>query len=41
VVIGAWLDPDVRGAAVIGAVWMAAALLLYLVRFRTAQPGQP
>jgi APA family basic amino acid/polyamine antiporter len=34
VVIGAWLDPEVRGAAVIGAIWMAASLGLYLLRFR-------
>ncbi|MCX4239540.1 APC family permease [Paraliomyxa miuraensis] len=34
VVVGAWLDPEVRGAAAIGAVWIAAVLVLYLVRFR-------
>jgi APA family basic amino acid/polyamine antiporter len=34
VVIGAWLDPEVRGAAAIGAIWIAAALGLYLIRFR-------
>jgi basic amino acid/polyamine antiporter, APA family len=34
VVIGAWLDPEVRGAAAIGAIWIAAALCLYLIRFR-------
>jgi APA family basic amino acid/polyamine antiporter len=34
VVIGAWLDPEVRSAAAIGAIWMAAALGLYLIRFR-------
>lgn len=34
VVIGAWLDPRVRGAAAIGAAWIAAVLVLYLLRFR-------
>lgn len=34
VVIGAWLDPKVREAAVIGIVWMSVALVIYLVRFR-------
>ncbi|MFV8752654.1 APC family permease [Nannocystaceae bacterium ST9] len=34
VIIGAWLDPNVRGAAVIGLIWMSAALMVYLVRFR-------
>lgn len=34
VIIGAWLDPNVRGAAVIGIAWMSAALVIYLVRFR-------
>jgi APA family basic amino acid/polyamine antiporter len=37
VVIGAWLDPEVRGAAAIGAIWIAAALGLYLIRFRKRQ----
>lgn len=41
VVIGAWLDPEVRGAAVIGAIWMAAALSLYLVRFRKRAGTEP
>jgi hypothetical protein len=36
VVVGAWLDPEVRGAAAIGAAWMGAVLLLYLIRFRQA-----
>ena len=35
VVVGAWLDPEVRGAALIGVVWIAAALGLYAVRFRS------
>lgn len=34
VVVGAWLDPEVRAAAAIGAAWILAALLLYLARFR-------
>ncbi|PRQ04761.1 Serine/threonine exchanger SteT [Enhygromyxa salina] len=34
VIVGAWLDPEVRGAAAIGAAWIAGALVLYLVRFR-------
>lgn len=37
VVVGAWLDPEVRSAAAIGAAWIGAALLLYLVRFRRAR----
>jgi APA family basic amino acid/polyamine antiporter len=36
VVVGAWLDPEVRGAAAIAAAWIGAALLLYLLRFRRA-----
>jgi APA family basic amino acid/polyamine antiporter len=39
VVIGAWLEPDVRGAAAIGAAWIVAALLLYRLRFRRAPQG--
>jgi APA family basic amino acid/polyamine antiporter len=34
VVVGAWLDPKVREAAVIGVAWMSAALLVYFVRSR-------
>jgi APA family basic amino acid/polyamine antiporter len=34
VVAGAWLDPKVREAAVIGIAWMSVALLIYLIRFR-------
>jgi APA family basic amino acid/polyamine antiporter len=34
VVIGAWLDPQVRGAAAIGAGWIVATLVLYRLRFR-------
>jgi basic amino acid/polyamine antiporter, APA family len=38
VVVGAWLDPEVRGAAAIGAAWIAGALILYLVRFNERAP---
>lgn len=42
VVVGAWLDPEVRGAAAIGAAWIAGALVLYLVRFKTREvPDAP
>lgn len=34
VVAGAYLDPAVRGAAVIGMAWIAAAGVLYALRFR-------
>jgi APA family basic amino acid/polyamine antiporter len=34
VVVGAWLDPQVRGAAAIGAGWIVATLVLYRLRFR-------
>lgn len=34
VVAGAYLDPSVRGAAFIGLAWIAAAALLYALRFR-------
>lgn len=33
--IGAWMDPGVRGAAVIGVAWIGGATLLYLLRFRS------
>ncbi len=33
VVVGAWLDPEVRDAAAIGAAWIAGVLVLYVVRF--------
>jgi APA family basic amino acid/polyamine antiporter len=36
-VVGTWLIPEVRGAAAIGAAWIVAVLLLYLVRFRRAR----
>lgn len=39
VVLGAWLDPRVRGAATIGAAWIAAVVVLYLVRFRRRAEG--
>lgn len=32
--VGAYMDPQVRAAAVIGGIWIAGAALLYLVRFR-------
>jgi APA family basic amino acid/polyamine antiporter len=35
VLIGAYLDPSVAKAAVVGAAWIAAAAVLFLVRFRT------
>ncbi|MBI4912187.1 MAG: amino acid permease [Acidobacteria bacterium] len=35
VVAGAYLDPSVRGAAFIGAAWIAGAALFYRARFRT------
>lgn len=41
VVVGAWLDPEVRGAAAIGAIWIAAALVLYLVRFNKPRESPP
>jgi APA family basic amino acid/polyamine antiporter len=34
VIAGAWLDPDVRAAAVVGLTWISAALVLYWLRFR-------
>jgi APA family basic amino acid/polyamine antiporter len=40
VVVGAWLDPEVRGAAAIGAAWIAGALVLYLLRFRKPRPSE-
>ena len=36
VVIGSYLDADTRKAAYIGAAWIAAAAVLYFVRFRRA-----
>ena len=38
VVLGAWLDPSVRGASWVGVCWIAGAAMLYLVRFRGAAP---
>jgi APA family basic amino acid/polyamine antiporter len=37
VVVGAWLVPAVRNAALLGVIWIAATLVLYLVRFRKAR----
>jgi APA family basic amino acid/polyamine antiporter len=39
VLCGAALDPDKRGAAVIGALWIAGAALLYAVCFRGKRAG--
>jgi len=38
VLVGAYLDPAVASAAVVGAVWIAAGAILYLALFRTAAP---
>ena len=35
VIVGAWMDPEVRGAALIGVGWIAVAAGLYVWRFRT------
>jgi basic amino acid/polyamine antiporter, APA family len=37
-IVGAWMDPRVRGAAVLGVAWIAAAALLYALRFRRRRP---
>jgi APA family basic amino acid/polyamine antiporter len=34
VIIGSWLQPNVRSAAIVGLVWIAAAYVLYRLRFR-------
>ena len=39
VVAGAYLDPAVRGAAIIGLAWIAGAALLYALRFRNRPQG--
>jgi APA family basic amino acid/polyamine antiporter len=36
VVLGAYLNPEVRGATLIGLAWIAAGAVLYAVRFRLA-----
>lgn len=36
IVIGAYMDPQVREAAVIGALWILGAVALYVLRFRRA-----
>lgn len=41
VVIGAWLDPKVRGAAAIGVAWIVAAALLYLFTTRVTKRDEP
>jgi hypothetical protein len=38
-VLGAYRDPATRAAAYIGLAWIAAAAVLYLVRFRRPTPG--
>ena len=37
VVVGAWVDPAVRGTLWVAAAWIAAASLLYFARFRRRQ----
>jgi len=39
VVAGSYLDPEVRGATLIGLAWIAAGAVLYAVRFREG-PGE-
>ena len=39
VLIGAYLDPAVARAAVVGAVWIAAGAVLFLARFRSRPRG--
>lgn len=34
VIIGSWMQPKVRGAAIFGLVWILAAFVLYMLRFR-------
>ncbi len=34
VILGAWMQPAVRSAAFVGVAWIAAAFVLYLLRFR-------
>lgn len=34
VIVGSWLQPHVRSAAIVGLVWIAVAFALYLLRFR-------
>lgn len=37
VLVGAYLNPVVAKAAVVGAIWIAAAALLFLIRFRAGE----
>jgi APA family basic amino acid/polyamine antiporter len=39
VIVGAALDPEVRGAALLAGAWIGAALLCYLGLFRRPRPG--
>jgi APA family basic amino acid/polyamine antiporter len=39
VVFGAWLDPEVREAAIIGVAWIGAALIYYFARERKRAKG--
>ncbi len=39
IAVGAYLDPETRKAAFIGAAWIAAAAVLYAVRFRERRTG--
>ena len=34
VILGAWMQPAVRSAAFVGVAWIAAAFVLYMLRFR-------
>jgi APA family basic amino acid/polyamine antiporter len=34
VIVGAWMQPEVRSAAVLGLAWIVAAFVLYRLRFR-------
>ena len=36
--VGAWMDPSVRGAAIIGIGWIAAASVIYALWFRKPSP---
>jgi APA family basic amino acid/polyamine antiporter len=38
VVVGSFLNPAVRSAAITGGIWIALAAVLYVVRFRQARP---
>lgn len=40
VVIGAWLDPQVRAASLVGLAWIVAAVTLYVLRFKRPRPSE-